>query len=85
MEYRNIDNDLKLYKFAKRYHEEDNLTIEQIKWVLGSEGYSEKEVNRAIEDYFLIYVRTNILINNYIIPFCLVSLILLLLLKLIYN
>lgn len=85
MEYRNIDNDLKLYKFAKRYHEEKDITIDQMKWVLSSDGYSEKEVNRAIEDYFLIHVRTDKIVNSYILPFCALILILVLILKLIYK
>lgn len=59
MEYRNIDNDYTLYKTTKRYYEQNDLNKQQLVWILTNDGYSEDEVNKAIYDYYLIYVRTN--------------------------
>jgi hypothetical protein len=54
--YRNIDEDVKLLKFAKRYHSEDSLTIDQLKYIAKQDGYSEKEIELAINDYYWIYL-----------------------------
>ena len=41
--YRNIDEDERLLIMARRYwDEEDQLTEEQLHWVLKNEGYSER-------------------------------------------
>lgn len=66
-EYRNIDTDAKLLKFARRYHTED-ITIDQLEYVAGLEGYSKREIERAIYDYYLIYIRPEELMRNYILP-----------------
>lgn len=62
--YRNIDEDINLFKIAKRYHTEPDLTLDQAKWVLRDQGYSDVEVERAIHDYYLCHVRPEILSNN---------------------
>ena len=66
--YRNIDDDARLLSMAKRYWSEDQLTKEQVHWVLKSEGYSEKEINNAISDYYSIYLRSDILLHHFIAP-----------------
>jgi hypothetical protein len=78
MNYRNIDEDINLYKGAKRYWS-NQITRNQLYWVLGDKGYSEKEVDKSIEDYYLIHIRPEILIN-YILYFWLFVIILLILL-----
>ena len=66
--YRNIDEDARLLSMAKRYWSEDQLTKEQVHWVLKSEGYSEKEIENAISDYYNVYLRSNILLHHFIAP-----------------
>ena len=66
--YRNIDDDARLLNMAKRYWSEDQLTKEQVRWVLKSEGYSEKEIENAISDYYNVYLRSNILLHHFIAP-----------------
>ena len=66
--YRNIDDDARLLNMAKRYCSEDQLTKEQVHWVLKSEGYSEKEIENAISDYYNVYLRSNILLHHFIAP-----------------
>lgn len=76
MQYRNIDEDIKLLKAAQRYWTEDSLTIEQLYWVLGNEGYSEKEVDNAIGDYYYIHIRPERIINYlYTVSIVLISLV----------
>ena len=66
--YRNIDDDARLLSMAKRYWSEDQLTKEQVHWVLKSEGYSEREIENAISDYYNVYLRSNILLHHFIAP-----------------
>ena len=66
--YRNIDEDARLLSMAKRYWSEDQLTKEQVHWVLKSEGYSEREIENAISDYYNVYLRSNILLHHFIAP-----------------
>lgn len=84
MSYRNIDEDLRLLTMAKRYWSEEQLTKEQLYWVLGNEGYSEKEINSAIDDYYQIHLRSNILLHHFIAPILLLLVMILLLVKLYY-
>lgn len=64
MEYRNIDQDINLYNGAKRYWNDDQISKEQLYWILGDKGYSEKEIDNAITDYYYIYIWPNILLNR---------------------
>lgn len=67
--YRNIDQDERLLIMARRYwDEEDQLTEEQIHWVLNNEGYSKDEIDNAISDYWSIHIRSNILLHHWIAP-----------------
>ena len=66
--YRNIDEDARLLNMAKRYWSEDQLSKEQVYWVLKGEGYSEKEIDNAINDYYNIYLRSDILLHHFISP-----------------
>jgi hypothetical protein len=62
--YRNIDDDIKLFKFAKRYHLEESLTIDQLKYVAKQDGYSEKEIELAINDYYWVHIHSKIIIER---------------------
>ena len=67
--YRNIDEDERLLTMAKRYwDEEDQLTEKQLYWVLGNEGYSKKEIDNAISDYWSIHLQSSILLHYWIAP-----------------
>tara|TARA_B100001769_G_scaffold225860_1_gene187071 strand:- start:176 stop:454 length:279 start_codon:yes stop_codon:yes gene_type:complete len=71
--YRNIDQDERLLIMVRRYwDEEDQLTEEQLHWVLKDEGYSETEINQAISDYWIIHIRSDILLHHWIAPIVLV-------------
>ena len=79
--YRNIDEDVRLLNMAKRYWSEDQLTKEQVHWVLSSEGYSEREIDNAISDYYAIYLRSDIMLHHFIAPLLLVFVMIVLVLK----
>ena len=69
MAYRNIDEDERLFIMARRYwDQEDQLTEQQLHWVLKNEGYSTTEINQAISDYYIIHIRSNILLHHWIAP-----------------
>lgn len=70
--YRNIDEDVRLLTMARRYWTEEQLSKEQVHWVLKGEGYSEKEIENAISDYYYIHIRSNILLHHFIAPIVLV-------------
>jgi len=61
MEYRNIDNDYNLYHHTKRFYKKE-LTEVQLRWILKDQNYSPKEISSAIEDYYLIHVRSSKLV-----------------------
>ena len=79
--YRNIDDDARLLNMAKRYWSEDQLTKEQVHWVLKSEGYSEREINNAISDYYAIHLRSDIMLHHFIAPVVLVIVMIVLVIK----
>jgi hypothetical protein len=79
--YRNIDEDARLLNIAKRYWSEDQLTKEQVHWILTSEGYSEREIENAISDYYYIHIRSNIMLHHFIAPVILVIVMIVLVLK----
>lgn len=81
MSYRNIDEDIRLLTMAKRYWTEEQLTKEQVHWVLKSEGYSEREIDNAISDYYSIHIRSDIMLHHYIAPIVLVIVMIVLILK----
>lgn len=67
--YRNIDEDERLLVMAKRYwDEQDQLTEEQLRWVLKNEGYSDDEIDNAISDYWSVHIRSDILLHHWIAP-----------------
>ena len=67
--YRNIDVDERLLIMARRYwDEEDQLTEEQLLWVLKNEGYSKDEIDNAISDYWSIHIQSNILLHYWVAP-----------------
>jgi hypothetical protein len=67
--YRNIDDDKRLLIMVRRYwDEEDQLSEKQLYWVLKNEGYSKKEIENAISDYWAIHIRSNILLHHFIAP-----------------
>lgn len=63
-DYRNIDQDINLLNFAKRYYSEDSLTIEQLKYVAKQDGYSEREIDLALNDYYWIHIHSKVLIDR---------------------
>jgi len=79
--YRNIDGDARLLNMAKRYWSEDQLTKEQVYWVLKSEGYSEREIDNAISDYYAIHLRSDIMLHHFIAPVVLVIVMIILVIK----
>jgi hypothetical protein len=67
--YRNIDEDERLLVMAKRYwDEQDQLTEEQLRWVLKNESYSDDEIDNAISDYWSVHIRSDILLHHWIAP-----------------
>ena len=68
MSYRNIDEDARLLTMARRYWTEEQLTKEQVHWVLEAEGYSKTEIKNAISDYYIIHMRGDILLHHFIAP-----------------
>jgi hypothetical protein len=68
MSYRNIDEDARLLGMARRYWTEEQLTKEQLYWVLEGEGYSKTEINNAISDYYIIHLRSDVLLHHFIAP-----------------
>lgn len=68
MSYRNIDEDARLLTMARRYWTEEQLTEEQLYWVLEAEGYSKREIKNAISDYYIIYMRSDIMLHHFIAP-----------------
>ena len=64
IEYRNIDQDIHLLKGVRRYWNDDQISKEQLYWILGDKGYSEKEIDNAITDYYYVYIWPTILINR---------------------
>lgn len=67
--YRNIDDDERLLIMVRRYwDEEDQLSEKQLYWVLENEGYSKKEIENAVSDYWVIHIRSNILLHHFIAP-----------------
>jgi SUMO ligase MMS21 Smc5/6 complex component len=79
--YRNIDDDARLLSMAKRYWSDDQLTKEQLQWVLKSEGYSEREIDNAIGDYYAVHLRSDIMLHHFIAPVVLVIIMIVLILK----
>lgn len=69
MLYRNIDEDINLYKIMKKYYD-CSITSDQAEWLLEEKGYSESEIEKAFHDYYLCHVRPNIFLNTTLIIFC---------------
>jgi len=65
VEYRNIDTDYILYKIIKRYYSRE-INLDQVYWTLESENYSKKEIDCAVYDYYLVYIRTNQIQNLFV-------------------
>lgn len=58
MNYRNIDNDYRLYNHVGRFYRNE-LTKTQLVWILKEANYSDREINNALNDYFEIHIRSN--------------------------
>ena len=61
---------------------QEQLTKEQVHWVLKDEGYSEREIDNAISDYYSIHIRSDIMLHHYIAPVVLLIVMLALILQL---
>ncbi len=69
MLYRNIDEDINLYKIMQKYYD-DLITSDQAEWLLEEKGYSKSEIKKAFNDYYLCHVRPNIFLNITLFIFC---------------
>lgn len=67
VDYRNIDTDYTLYFHVGRYYKKE-INIIQLKYVLNDKGYSEKEIDSAISDYYYAYLHIFYLLNTFLIP-----------------
>ena len=54
MQYRNIDEEPRLLNTARRLSRGE-INESQARWILGSEGYSEREITEAFHDYRLVH------------------------------
>jgi hypothetical protein len=66
---RNIDNDILLLNSVKNFYT-NNHTEKALRWNLKQHGYSIEEIDRAISDYYWIYIRTPMLVNFILMPVC---------------
>jgi hypothetical protein len=62
MEYRNIDEDAKLLHHIKRYYNEE-INETQLRYILNDANYSEREIDRALNDYMLVHIKPMVYIN----------------------
>lgn len=65
-DYRNIDSDRLLLKAAKMYWDEQ-ITQSEMYDILANDCYSKWEADKAINDYYYVYVWPKILINRMLI------------------
>jgi hypothetical protein len=69
-EYRNIDTDIELLKAAKMYWQEEGVTKQDVYDTLANKCYSKWESDRAINDYYYIYVKSPNILKYMIIVSC---------------
>jgi hypothetical protein len=69
-EYRNIDTDIALLKAAKLYWQDDTVTKQDIYDMLANQCYSKWEADRAISDYYYIYINSQNLLKYLIMMAC---------------
>lgn len=62
MDYRNIDEDAKLLHHIKRYYNEE-INETQLRYILNDANYSEREIDNALNDYVLVYIKPIVYIN----------------------
>lgn len=74
---RDIDNDLFLLNSVKNFYNRSH-DEKVCRWNLEQHGYTKEEIDRAISDYYWIYIRTPMILNNILMPICLVCVIFLL-------
>jgi hypothetical protein len=72
-EYRNIDTDLELKKAARRYWTEEGFTKDDMVQAIRQHGYSEWEAERAINDYYQVYVLSRTMLDRLIVFWSLVG------------
>jgi hypothetical protein len=77
-EYRNIDTEIELKKNARRYWTEEEFTKEDLVQAVRQHGYSEWEADRAINDYYQVYVQSKITLDRLVVFWSLVGIIMLL-------
>ena len=73
-EYRNIDTDIELLKAAREYWTKEDFTKQDVYDILANKCYTPWEADRAINDYYYIYVHSPKLLN-YTICFSCMSII----------
>ncbi len=75
-EYRNIDTDIELLKAARSYWTQEDLTKQDVYDILSNKLYTQWEAERAINDYYYIYIRSPNLLK-YMICFSCIDIIIL--------
>lgn len=68
---RDIDNDLFLLSAVKMFYDK-NHEEKLFRWNLEQKRYSKNEIDRALSDYYWIYIQTPIIVNKILMPVCLV-------------
>ena len=69
-EYRNIDTDIELFKAARAYWTEEHLTKQDIYDILSHKCYTPWEADRAISDYYYVYIYSPKMFQNLVIASC---------------
>lgn len=75
-EYRNIDTDLELKKAAKKYWK-DEFTKEDMYLEVRQHGYSEWEADKAINDYYQVYIQSKVNLDRLVVFWSLTGIIML--------
>ena len=74
-EYRNIDTDFELKKAARKYWTEEGFTKDDMIQAIRQQGYSEWEAERAINDYYQVYVQSQMTFERLVMFWSLVAII----------
>ena len=76
--YRNIDTDIELLKAAKLYWNE-SISISEVYELLEQKLYTKWEADRAISDYYYVYIWSQLLLERLVVAAMIISIGLLLL------
>lgn len=62
-EYRNIDSDINLFRVSKEYWD-NRLTKQEVYDILNQECYTKWEADRAINDYYYVYILSRAMLDK---------------------